>query len=53
MNINCTLNCSYQKDGKCALDEISYSKKTIVCDNSDCPYYKKRGTSKSNEYWES
>ncbi|HCQ55358.1 MAG TPA: hydroxymyristoyl-ACP dehydratase [Clostridiales bacterium] len=36
-NINCCLNCVYQKDGKCSYDIIS---NIIICSNSECAYYK-------------
>ncbi|MCT4598683.1 MAG: hypothetical protein N4A50_12490 [Vallitalea sp.] len=41
MDINCTHNCVYQKEGKCnlssslTLNNISNSENS----NSDCPYY--------------
>lgn len=36
ININCSSNCEYQKDGKCHLDKIQIQK---VSGNSDCIYY--------------
>ncbi|MFR0822317.1 MAG: hypothetical protein ACLU84_07010 [Clostridia bacterium] len=35
-NINCSSNCIYQKDGKCAFENISEQK---VTPNSNCAYY--------------
>ena len=37
-NINCTLDCIYQIDGKCSYDIISNSN---LCTNSECAYYSK------------
>lgn len=42
MNINCTSNCKYQKDGKCYLDKVQIQKITVR--SSDCIYF----VSKSN-----
>lgn len=40
MDINCTLLCTHQKDGKCWLDEVD-SALTITSDDSEtgCPYF--------------
>ena len=37
-NINCSLDCIYQIDGKCSYDIISNSN---LCTNSECAYYSK------------
>ena len=37
-NINCTLDCIYQIEGKCSYDIISNSN---LCTNSECAYFKK------------
>ena len=41
-NINCSLNCIYQKDGQCSYSKIEYSD---TISNSECAYF----VSASNE----
>ena len=36
ININCSSNCKYQKDGKCYLDKVQIQK---VSGSSDCVYF--------------
>ena len=36
ININCSSNCKYQKDGKCHLESVQIQK---VCGNTDCVYF--------------
>ena len=35
-NINCSLNCIYQKDGQCSYSKIEYSD---TISNSECAYF--------------
>lgn len=39
MNINCAINCKYQKDGKCTLIEPKLIVKQQIEDNPQCPYF--------------
>lgn len=43
MDINCTLNCSHQKEGKCRLEEVRTDTRVITSKHIDCPYYKDKG----------
>lgn len=46
-NINCSLNCIYQVDGKCTLDYISSFSGSI---NDSCMYfYEKKSTKKDSK----
>lgn len=43
MDINCTLNCIYQDDGKCYLTDVSnISDIYFDEENAECPYMKKK-----------
>ncbi len=37
-NINCTVSCIYQKDGKCCLDKVD----TATQINKGCAYFKEK-----------
>lgn len=37
-NINCTVSCIYQKDGKCCLDKVD----TATEVNKGCAYFKEK-----------
>ena len=39
MDINCTVKCAYQQDGKCALHEVDGQTAALVYNFKDgCPY---------------
>ena len=40
-NINCSIDCIYQKDGKCKLESVTAMP---VTPDSRCAYYKKQQT---------
>lgn len=42
VNINCSLNCIYQNDGKCMLQQIPATQKYSNNIHLDCVYYMKR-----------
>lgn len=44
MDINCTLNCIYQNDGKCTLTDLSSLSNVNFNDEDDmeCPYMEKK-----------
>lgn len=39
MDINCTLSCTHQNNGKCYLDEINSQIQLMDTEDVDCPYY--------------
>lgn len=39
MNINCTLGCSHQRDGKCKLRETNLNNTVVGVENTECPYF--------------
>lgn len=39
INIYCTLDCAYQKEGLCTLQKINY---TICSLKTECAYYEKK-----------
>ncbi len=45
-NINCTNDCVYQKDGKCALDSVNAANLTF---HTECIYYTPKQESKKGE----
>lgn len=44
MDINCTLNCVYQNEGKCNLTDLSNLSNICFSDeeNMECPYMEKK-----------
>ncbi len=48
MDINCTLKCGHQKEGKCILNNISFltDTKAEKDSESNCPYFTQRQNSK-------
>lgn len=45
ININCSFNCVYAKNGKCTLNHIEpFSMISNI--SADCAYYTEKGTSK-------
>lgn len=42
-NINCSLNCIYQEDGKCKLDNIIITSASGI---SECPYFREKSRHK-------
>ncbi len=39
VNINCSLDCVYQHEGKCTLKQIPSNQKYGNDNNNDCVYY--------------
>lgn len=47
MNINCTMGCSYQKDGKCFLEQTDTTYCITGIENTQCPYFKAKNPNKN------
>jgi hypothetical protein len=49
MDINCTLNCIHQNDGKCTLTDLSTLSNVSFDDDDDapCPYMQKKSNGAS------
>lgn len=42
MNINCSLQCQHQKEGKCKLKEFNLQNTIVGEYKKDCPYFQNR-----------